>query len=475
MLAVSIAIPAVVLALVLTRPRVGVYVLIGCAVVFEIFPLAFPDSFTDNFGFFLNLNNSAGLPISASPADLTLIAAFVGWWRAQSADPSLRPSGPMLRAYLVYAGVLLLAEVHGLVSHGDFNITLWELRPQIYGLVTFVIASSLIREPRHLAIVASIFLAAATVKVGVGYHRFFTTLGGDLGGNEAILAHEDSYFLVMLIVAAAAILVWHRRRRLLIALAVVAPLSGLVMLENHRRVGVIALVPALAVIAVLGAFSERRLRVKIAAVAAVAGLAYAGFLSVYWEHEYGVAAQLVRPVHSLVEPDQRDLSSNLYRQNEDANLIFTYQSSPLIGVGFGLPMSVVFPLADISQQYPFWQFIPHNSVFWIAMRMGLLGMITFWGLVGMAVLTGTRALRTCRSPMVRGSVAFALAAIVAELIVGFGDLQLENYRNLVFFGCMLGVINAAERVRERVPAAARRWAGVPVAPPSPMGSLPQAS
>jgi len=466
---VSLAIPAALVVLVLRWPRLALYALMACAIVFEIFPLTFSDSFTDDFGFFLNLNNSAGLPISASPADLTVIVALLGWLRARAGDHSLRPDGPLLKAYVLFGVALAIAEVHGLLSQGDFNVTLWELRPQIYGFATFVVASSLIRDRRHLVILASIFLAAASVKVGVGYNRYFNTLHSDLGTAEAILAHEDSYFLSMVIVALVAALIWFRRRMVVLALLVLAPFAGLVMLENHRRVGILALGAALAIITILGVRFESRIRYRIAAVALVAGLAYAGLLVAFWNAEYGVAAQLVRPVHSLFQPDERDYNSNLYRQNEDANLVATYHQSPLIGVGFGLPMQVVFPLADISQQYPFWQFIPHNTIFWIGMRMGLLGMMTFWGMLGIALLQGIRVLRDETMPLVKASVAFALAGVIAELIVGFGDLQLENYRNLIFFGCMLGVINAGHRIRETVHAKRPAWAAVPTIPGVPMG------
>ena len=102
------------------------------------------------------------------------------------------------------------------------------------------------------------------------------------------------------------------------------------------------------------------------------------------------------------------------------------------------------------------------------MRMGMVGLITFWGVVGMALLQAMRVLRTTTEPLVRGVLVFAMAAVIGELIVAYGDVQLENYRNLIFFGCMLGLINGAERIRQVAPAAAD-WARVPAAPPSPMG------
>ena len=470
MLLAGVLSPLVLVVFVVRRPVLAVYVLVACATVLEIFPLGFKDSLTDTSGFFLNLNNTMKLPISASPAELVMLGALLAWFRAQRQDRTLRPSGPLLKAYGVYLAVLLLAEIHGLAAHGDFNISLWELRPQVYGFVCFLLAASLIRDERQLRILGAVFVLSAAAKVAVGYNRYFVTLRGDLGSAEAILAHEDSYFLSLLVVAAAVALIWYGRRRVVLALLVMAPLASLVMLENRRRVGVLALGAALVLVAVLGFWFERQMRWKVAVVALALGLTYAAFLSVYWNKEYGVAAQLVRPVHSLFEPDQRDFSSNLYRENEDADLTFTYRQNRLIGIGMGLPMAVVFPLADISQQYPFWQYIPHNTVLWIPMRTGVLGMMAFWGMIGMALLQGMRAMRSVTSPFLRATVAFALAGIIAELVVGYGDLQLENYRNMIFTGTAIGLINAAERVRALSTARKPVWAAVPASPRSPMGA-----
>jgi len=110
-------------------------------------------------------------------------------------------------------------------------------------------------------------------------------------------------------------------------------------------------------------------------------------------------------------------------------------------MGFGLPYLTIYPQADISYLYPLWNVIPHNTLLWLPMRMGVPGMITFWGLVGMAVLQAGVVVRRHRDPLVRATAVFAAAAIVAELLVAYGDLQLESYRNLIFLGALLGVLN----------------------------------
>ena len=432
------------------NPIRGVYLLFGAALLFEIFPMYFPDSLTDNVPFFWNLNayNSAaidGVPIT--PAEIAMVLALVIWWFSSARSTGARiPSGPLVVAYTIYIAVVVLAEARGLISGGDFNISLWELRPQVYGFVMFVLAASLVRERGQLMRLAVIFFAAVALKALLGLYRYFETLGGNLGTRESILSHEESYFFAMFLIGVVAALIWYRRWKLLLPLIALSPLVGLALLENRRRVGMLALWAALIVLAMLAVRFEFSLRRYLVVASAVVAIGAGVFLAAYWDHQYGTIGQLVRPVHSLFEPDQRDAQSDAYRQAENANLTFTYQTSPVIGIGFGRPMLYIFPMADISYIYPLWNYIPHNTILWIGMRMGAVGLIAFWALIGMAILAAARQMNVRTDPLLRGIAAFAIAAIVAELVVGWGDLQLENYRNMMFLGTMLGIIDALPRV-----------------------------
>jgi len=40
------------------------------------------------------------------------------------------------------------------------------------------------------------------------------------------------------------------------------------------------------------------------------------------------------------------------------------------------------------------------------------------------------------------------AAIVAEIAVGYADLQLESYRNLIFLGVLIGILNRLPQLPE---------------------------
>jgi hypothetical protein len=177
-------------------------------------------------------------------------------------------------------------------------------------------------------------------------------------------------------------------------------------------------------------------------------IASAIFIGYAWDKQYGIQAQLVRPIRALIDPTARDFSSDIYRVAESANLRFTYRTQPIIGVGFGHPFDIVYPMADISNIYPLWNVIPHNSVMWVGMRMGALGYVAFWGLIGLAVIQGFGIIGARRDPFIRAVAAFCVAAVVAEIAVAYVDIQLENYRNLIFLGVVLGVLNRLPQMAE---------------------------
>jgi hypothetical protein len=430
------------------QPVRGLYILLAATLIFEIFPLGFPDSLTDHVPFFLNLNNansSAGLSgIPITPAEIVMLSVIVIWLLAGVSRHNLTlASGPLVTAYLVFILVVVAAEIHGVFGHGDWLKSLWELRPQAYGFVAFLMATNLVKERRQLRRLAAIALLAIAFKVGLALFRYFVTLHGNAAGYEAIMAHEESYFFALFILATIAALIWGRgvRRGTMALLVVGSAASFFALLVNHRRAAELALIAGVAAIMILAVRFEDEHRTRWLAITVLAVVIVTTFTVGYWNHTTGLTGELVRPIRSMFIPDQRDYLSNIYRVAEDANILANFKTSPLFGIGLGIPMFVIFPMADISYVYPLWNYIPHNTLLWIGMRMGALGFAVFWGLVGIAVLSASRQLATRKDPLLNTIAAFAVAAIVAEIIQGYSDLQLDSYRNLIVFGAVLGLLN----------------------------------
>lgn len=451
-IALAAALPAwLVLPWVWRRPIRGLYIILGAALLLEQFALHFPDSLTDRSGFFENLNNSSsalsGVPIT--PAEIVMLAAILIWLAGSVSRRSLElPKGPLVKAYLLYVVVLLGAEVQGLAGGGNFLISLWELRPQAYAVITFLLAATLLRTRSDLLRLTGIFFVIVAIKGLIADYRYIVTLHRNLSGIESIMAHEESFFFAAFLVAALCVLLWCRNRWIRLAIVAFGSVVGLGLMANNRRAGVLAVFVGVALFVVLASRFDAVNRRRLVAGAVMSLITLGAFLIVFWDHQSGLIGELVRPFHSLYAPDSRDYLSNVYRQAEVANLLLTFKSSPLIGIGFGRPMVYAYHMADISYIYPLWNYIPHNTLLWIGMRMGVIGFITFFGLLTMAVLQVCRVAASGRDPFLRAVAIFVVAAIGMELAVGYLDIQLDSYRNLIFLGALLGVAH-------RLPAIAR--------------------
>jgi O-antigen ligase len=442
------------------RPIRGLYIIFGAALLIEQFRLGFPDSLTDRTGFFENLNNSSsalsGIPIN--PAEIVMLAAVLVWITSSISQRSLEfPKGPIGRAYIAFVLVVLFAELQGIIGGGSFLISLWELRPQAYALIAFLLAASLVRTKADLLRIVGIFVVIVTLKGLIADYRYLVTLHRNLNGVEAIMAHEESYFFALFVVAALGVVLWSKNKRIQLAAIALALIVGLALNANHRRAGVLALTIGVVLLVVLAARFDAVNRWRLVTGGVILVVVVGASLITYWDHQSGLLGQFVRPFHSIVEPDTRDASSNLYRQAEDANLLVTFRSSPIVGIGFGRPMYYAFHMADIHNQYPLWNYIPHNTLLWIGMRMGIIGYITFFGLLAMATLQACQVARDTRDVLFRGVAIFAVVAIGMELAVGYVDLQLDTYRNLIFLGALLGVIH-------RLPAIAKAEPDLAIAP-----------
>jgi O-antigen ligase len=433
------------------RPIRGLYIIFGAALLLEQFALNFSDSLTDRTAFFENLNNSSsalsGIPIT--PAEIVMLAAILIWVASSISNRSLElPKGPIVKAYVAFVLVVVFAEIQGLAAGGNFLISLWELRPQAYALVAFLLAASLVRTRADLIRLAGIFVAIVTIKGLIADYRYIVTLHRNLNGIESIMAHEESYFFAVFLVAVLGVVLWSKDKRIRIAAIALALIVGLGLNANHRRAGVLALMVGVVLFAVLASRFDVANRRRVVTGAVISAIVAGAFVIAFWDHQSGLIGEMVRPFHSISAPDERDASSNLYRQAEDANLLLTFRSSPIVGVGFGRPMLYAFRMVDITSLYPLWNYIPHNTLLWIGMRMGIIGFVTFFGLLAMAVLRACLVAQNTRDVLLRGFAIFAVVAIGMELAVGYVDLQLDNYRNLIFLGALLGVIH-------RLPAIAR--------------------
>jgi O-antigen ligase len=210
-----------------------------------------------------------------------------------------------------------------------------------------------------------------------------------------------------------------------------------VYLLSQRRVAIVTLIIALALFAIILFWRQRRTFLLVVPLLSVLGVGYVG---AFWNATgpAGFPAQAVKTVIAPSDLSIDDQNSDIYRQIENFNLQSTIRSSPLRGTGFGLPFQRPIPLADISV-FEFNEYIPHNSLLWMWIKTGLLGIVAFLYLVAQGIISGVDRVK---SHVNRGTdlmvATSALLFVVMFAIYLFVDIAWEA-RNSVLLGVCLAM------------------------------------
>jgi hypothetical protein len=172
------------------------------------------------------------------------------------------------------------------------------------------------------------------------------------------------------------------------------------------------------------------------------------YLPLYWNKD-GSLAQPARAVRDAFgSKDPRDAASDLYRQQEDANLLYNIRRSGKLGKGFGLPIDYALPITDISNIDPDIVYVPHNGLLWVWMRLGLQGEVLFWLLIGVSLMEACR-LAKVEDKQLALVAALTACAIVGYVIQGYNDVGLDSFRIDIALGVLLGCLESISRMAPR--------------------------
>jgi hypothetical protein len=157
----------------------------------------------------------------------------------------------------------------------------------------------------------------------------------------------------------------------------------------------------------------------------------------------GGIASPARAVISIISPssaDTRDVSSNLYRTIEDFDLKFTARLDPILGYGFGKQFQQPKILPNISVLDPYYLYIPHNTIYWIWMRLGTIGYLAFWFLLGSIIVRGCQIARQLQDRYLQLVAIYIVAVTFMEVVVAYADYQLFFYRNVIYLVLLVGIL-----------------------------------
>jgi len=443
---------ALALAIAIVRwPVVGFFAIAGCVALIEQEPLPTP-IFTDRFYIFYWPPRFTGLverPIGFLM--LFILLVFIGHCFAKRQQ--ILRGGPLILPFLFYLFCVALGVVHGMTSGGDFKTIVLEIRPFWYMFVSYILAYNLVTQIRHIRAFFWILILGAAVKGIQGTYIYLVLLHASLIGHNEIMAHEESFFFVALLLLVVLFCLHYRYRAQLITALLALPCVIIAMVANQRRADYIALLMGgmivWALVFIVKPQARKGLLIGMVIFAAIGG----AYVAAFWQSTGGFG-EPARAIISFFHPDPRDAASNLYRLIENYDLRYTERQNPLLGMGFGKPFLQPMTLPNILTLDPYYLYIPHNTIYWVWMRLGPLGYFAFWYLMGAIIVRGCFIVRQLRDPYLQLVAIYVVAVTFMEVIVAYADYQLFFYRNVIYIGLLVGILLKlpqldAKRVEEK--------------------------
>jgi hypothetical protein len=303
----------------------------------------------------------------------------------------------------------------------------------------YTVAANTIKTRRQVRQIVWIMLVTTLLwSIEGAYRRVALIDSGRLGViPEFAYSHESVIFLgsQMLLVMAQWVFgapFWQKMLGLLSL-----PVVIYTLLATERRAGYIAIIIGFIVFTLVFLMTHRKAFFFVCLPMIVGFLIY---LPIFWNNTSPIG-QPARAVRSLSQPDPRDAASNLYRDLEKIDIIYTIKANPIFGVGFGRPFDFVVYLPDLSW-WPFWHYEPHHNILWVWLKLGTGGFIIFWTLMGAAIARATQITRTLKDNRdARVFALFALAGLVTTAVFCYVDLGLTSGRVTVFLGTLMGTLS----------------------------------
>lgn len=433
-----------------TRPYLGPSLLLGAALLVEQNDGIPHIPLTSRLPLFQGIG-----PGHLQGADILLVLVGIVYLAKGAGRRRWRPRSHVSLAIGLVLTAVLVAIGVGHHHQGSLRVALMEARPYVYLTASYFLTAVLVTNRRAVRTMLWTFVLVVAFKALQGIYVYFGHRH-DYPRPESFIGHEASYFFVIYFLLVLALWLFHESGRLRTVSTRLAPVVFFCDLVNDRRAAWLMLGGAVLTLGVI-AYQTLPGRRRVLGRCLVALMLITSiYLPIFWNKD-GSISQPARAIQSQIHPTTRDASSDLYRVQENANLKLNIKQNGVLGKGFGVKIDYALPIVDISSIDALIAYIPHNDVLDVMMRMGLLGGVAMWFLIGAGIISGCRLARAAdREVAMIGAVV--ASALVGYALMGAVDQGFFWFRIAFVTGGLLGLSEAVRRM-ERARIAAVRTGG----------------
>lgn len=462
---VALPVVLVVCIMVARRPQLGFFVITACVVFIDQAPQLIP-IFTDKLYVYFWPPALEGL-IERPIGFLFLFILFVLVCRHLVKRETLLRGGGLILPFALFLFSVVVAAVYGFLTGGTLKIIVVEIRPFIYFFESYILAYNLVTRKNDIRTFFWLVIAGSFLKALQGIY-IYVRLHGQLG-NNTLMSHEESFFFIGLLLFVILLSLHCRWRRQLVAALCALPFVLVTLVLNNRRTDYVAFLLALGAAWMLLFVMKPKARLALGALAVLGVLLLGGYVLAF-ANSTAPIGQPARGIVAVFHPsaaDVRDLQSNQYRVIEDFDLRYTIaRANFFVGMGFGklylepVPLTTVFP--GIGQADQYYNYVPHNNIYWVWMRFGAIGFLFFWYLFGSLIVRGCLIARQLHDRYLQVAAIYAVGMAVAEIVVAFADYQLFFYRNVIYIGLLAGLLMKLPEVERNESAALQETQPLPL-------------
>jgi len=399
---------------------------------------------------YLNLNKITGidaLRVSLLEVAIGLLMLIVLLRKTQQ-DPIDDPQrlgalpNPVKYAFACFFGAIVLLEVYGLVTGGDFKNSLWQLRQLFWLPVLGIVFGNALKSSSARLWLLRAVIGVAVVRSVIGIYYWLTIARPSGVVFEYTTTHSDSILTVTAILVTAMLAVVRPSWGHLVLNVLVQPILGLGLIANDRRIAFVSLAGGGLALLLLSPPDLKRLMRRLALALSPLALVY---VVVGWNASHPVFGP-VQTVRSVIEQDD---DSSKTRDIENYNLIRTLQANPVLGSGFGHEYIEAVQALRVDHVFAQYKYIAHNSVLWLLSIGGWLGFAGVWLIFPVAVLVALRVFAECADPIDRTVAYGALVAVLALIVQAWGDMGLQSWMGALLVSAFVGATGALWTTRER--------------------------
>ena len=432
----------------------GFYIFIFMVFFFDQYaPPGFP-TLGYSAGYFLNMNAISYLPSIkegvVTPMELQLMLIFLVWVIVAAVGKNIHLTPVPLRFTVIPLFLAVIGSIaNGLAHGGDLVISIWETRALFYLGIMFIFVPQIIQTRQQLQTLIWFCIAGISFKAFQGAERY-ASLGFSFGSwpnvYETLTNHEDPVFIITLVILLIGFSLFQGHASQRRALLWLLPILILGYVAGQRRATYASFVATLLAFVVLLPKRERKTVLRVLVVFLII---FGAYLAAFWNSysRLGSVAQQFRSTvtgEGNIRGEYKDRTSTLYRLQENYNLGVTFQAAPAVGVGFGKAYDK--PLRPWGSDFALGDYLPHNQILWVFVKMGVIGGFLFWFFFNSFVFRGALVFSRLNDPYLKAFCAVCVVAVINQLVVSYADMQLAWYRNMIYLGLLMGLIPVLERL-----------------------------